>query len=246
MEKGVKIAIALGSTLALATGGYFIYRGISKKQEEQAEKKAANERIGYEDTDPNKLGSIAPLVPLGLPVPNTTPSLATQTIDGASVPLAGFGNLSDMFTNATTATETIGEPTAKDYIRMADRYMTWDNVWSFGSKLGTPDRKMIGGVADAYTTAAINNDTRKSFDEEVGTKFPNWKSLLKNKAKDLGVPIVSDEDYIKNTNSIKSAYGISMLPFNGSPLRNERKDVLANFLGLDPKNPRGIKQGEEF
>jgi len=207
METKTKIIIGVASVLTLGIGGYFIYRSMKniEKEEEMYNSKKEGD-IGY--VEPKTTTTVT--TPEQAGVPTVNPATTTPSIPN----LGGFDLGSFGSTAATTTDE--NKPTNADYIRMADRWMTWDNVWKFAEKLGVDDKKVVGGVSGAYSTAIISNKSRKLFDSEVKNKFPNWKELLKDKASEVGVSIVSDNVYKTNTDRIKNDYEINMSYFSGS------------------------------
>lgn len=195
MEKSTKILLAIGGTLVAGVGGYFIYKAATKPKSD--------------DADANKVGSITPITPppltpeqVGVPTinPNSTqptiPTLATSPV----MPSLNDFNLGS-FGTAQPETNS-SEPTPSEYIRMADAYMTWENVWKFADKLGIKDKKVVGGVTDSNPNSIISYSSRENFKKDIIDKFPNWKQLIKDKAKKEGVTILTEQEYKKfNTDS---------------------------------------------
>jgi len=66
-------------------------------------------------------------------------------------------------------------PTNEEYILMAEKTTSWDKVYSLGSKLGLAKLRVDNIIKTGKPT----------FDTNVASIFPNWKTLLTNKAWDL-------------------------------------------------------------
>lgn len=201
METKTKIIIGVASALTLGVGGYFIYRSIknSEKEEEMYNSKKEGD-IGY--VEPKTTTTVTTPEQAGVPTVNpatTTPSIPNLATPPAIPNLGGF-NLGSFGSSAATTAE--NKPTAADYIRMADKYMTWENTWKFASELGVTDKDLVGGTANSTSNSIISTKSREKFQEEIVDKFADWKKLFKAKAKDLGIPIHTETEYAKwNTDS---------------------------------------------
>jgi len=217
METKTKIIIGVASVLTLGIGGYFIYRSIknSEKEEEMYNSKKEGD-IGY--VEPKTTTTVTTPEKAGVPTVNpatTTPSIPTLSTLPSMPNLGGF----DLGSFGSTATTAQNEPTAVEYIRMADRWMSWDNIWKFGEKLGIKDKNQIGipdGTCGNDLNAILNKESRKKFNTEIAAKFPDWKDLLKTKANEHDIPLNSIEQFNNGTKWHKDNCGIEMASFNGS------------------------------
>ena len=199
METKTKIIIGVASALTLGIGGYFIYRSIknSEKEEEMYNSKKEGD-IDY--VEKKKTTTVSTPEQAGVVTVNpatTTPSIPTLATPPAAPSLGDF-NLGSFGTAESTSEN---KPSNSDYIRMADKYMTWDNVYKFAEKLGVSDKTKVH-IGGNDTTAIISTISRDKFNDEVALKFPDWKKLIKAKAREKGVDVLSETEYAKwNTDS---------------------------------------------
>ena len=211
MKTGLKITLwATGVLAVLGVSGYFIGQSIKKTKygklyaEDEAKRIAAEQEAKaaaeLAALNPPKVDTIAPMF-------NTLPPIPTDFLGGM-----GMGS-----------TISKSEPTPEEYIRMADRWMTWENIWKFAEKLGITDKNLIGGVGEGSTAtygnnanAILNNASRKKFNSEIVAKYPNWKSLVKTKAELWSIPLNSQQIVDNSTAWLKSKFGIDMAAFNGN------------------------------
>lgn len=217
MEKSTKIGIAIGVVVLLAGGGIALAASLNKKDE----------------TVPGTGGTGNPLDNTGTTGSSseTEPAASSGDTDGNIIPPSGGGSTYTPPTTytppipapaPTTPNTTVSDPipTAEEYIRMADRWMTWENIYKFADKLaGITNKKEIGGVAGAYPDAIISNTSRRKFGE-IRDKFPNWKTLFMKKADELGIPY-SKANYDAAQKYMKDTYGFEMAEFAGNRQPNK-------------------------
>lgn len=207
MEKSTKIGIAIGVVVLLAGGGIALAATLNKKDE----------------TVPGTGGTGNPLDNTGTTGSSseTEPDASSGDTDGNIIPPSGGGSTYTPPIDYTppTATDEPLEPTAEEYIQMADRWMTWENIYKFARALGITDKDQVGGTTTAYSDAIISNTSRRKFGE-ISAKFPNWKVLVEKKARQFSIPLQTEEQYIATNKYIKDSYGFEMAEFAGNRQTN--------------------------
>lgn len=207
MKSGLKTILWLTGGLAVVgTGAFFVVKSLKTAKAEklladdEAKRIAAEQLVKQAEADVLKANEGLASIPTINPM-STVPSIPNLGN------LGNFGNENLLET-----------PSLSDYIRMADRYMTWENVWKFAKDLGVDNKDIVGGTVAANDAGIISTSSRKAFGEIVA-KFPNWKDLLKAKAKEKGFT-VSEDTFNNSQKSIKDTYGFEMAQFSGSQKNN--------------------------
>lgn len=226
MKTGVKILIAAGAAIALGVGGYFIFR--PKKEEKQP---------GTNDLQP----PIEPVIPI------TAPTLSTDTtIIPVVAPVPPIYQPPTLATPTLTPDTVLSSPnvtpkaiilpphkipgadgvTPEEYIRMADNWMYWKDLWDFAARFGITDKTLVGGVTGVRPDAIITPNSRLLFQKEVIDKYPtNWVSAIKQKAASFGIPVISDEQYLRDSiNKYPITTGVfpSSSQFTGKSIKNNK------------------------
>lgn len=203
MKTGIKIAIGAGVLTILGVGGYFTYRSIKKGKEAAAFADNEAKRIAAEQDVARKQAEVDALT-------TTTAAPKIDTMFNTLPPIP------DNFLGGMGLGSTVSQdPTTEEYIRMGDGWFkTWEDAWLFAAKLGISDKTKVGGIDANDTNAIVNNTSRKAFGEIVA-KYPNWKTLIKAKIKEFGIPVVSDAQFALNRGKLKTWYGFEMAQFDG-------------------------------
>ena len=172
MKTSTKLAIAGAVVLVLGGGGIALAASLKKK----------------DDAIPGTGGEANTLDNTQTTGGSSTQQTSSSSNSGSNTSTSSSGNGSaytppttytpptSSTTNTNSSPATV-EPTPEEYIQMADRWMTWENIWKFAKALGINDKDQVGGTSTAYSDAIISNASRKKFGE-ISIKYANMSNRL--------------------------------------------------------------------